>query len=384
MARRTSASSKLQRLVERFAPEIAQAFLEAIQDITDRAIIRELIAAIEAGDINRAIASLGLSDAAFRSLSAAVERAFEVGGVTTSATFPREVQTPITRTVFRFDVRNSRAEAWLRDHSSALVREIAEETRAVVRTTIQTGMVDGRNPRSTALDLVGRVNRKTGNREGGMIGLTNQQSGWVRNARNDLAELNGLLDAGLTPKQLAKKIDASPYFNRARRMPSGDAIIKRKLLAGQRIDADMTEKLLTHYKSSLLQYRGETIGRTESINSLNQSEHEAINQAVEQGMIKEAAVKRVWDAAGDARVRQDHRMMDGQTVGLNEPFTFPDGTKAMFPGDRSLHAPGDQVINCRCIARTVVDWLADARDVVTEDERVAIAALSDEELFGGR
>lgn len=167
-------------------------------------------------------------------------------------------------------------------------------------------------------------------------------------------------------------------------MPSGDEIIKRKLLSGQKIDADTTEKLMTHYKRSMLEYRGEVVGRTESISALNQSEHEAIVQAVEKGTVKEAAVKRVWDAAGDGRVRDDHRLMDGQTVGLREPFTFPDGSKAMFPGDRSLDAPPEQLIQCRCIARTVIDWLHDARDMVTEDERKAIAEMSDAELFGGR
>lgn len=379
-----SATAKLQKLVEQFTPLIRDAFFAAIEDLTDRAIIAELVAAIEAGDINRAIASLGLDERAFRSLSAAIEQAFETGGVVTGSTFPKTIQTPIARTVFRFDVRNSRAEAWLRDYSSQKVVEITEETRAVARAVIQRGMVDGRNPRSTALDLVGRVDTQTGKRVGGSIGLTRQQETWVSNARRDLQDLNDLLDAGYTKDKLSEKIDANNYFQRARRMPSGDDVIKRALLSGERIDDATVEKLLTHYKRSMLQYRGETIGRTESISALNQAEQEAIVQAVEQGAVNEKAVKRVWDAAGDKRTRTSHGLMDGQTVGLREPFTFPDGTKAMFPGDRSLDAPAGELINCRCIARTVVDWLHGARDVVTEDERAAIAALTDDELFGGR
>lgn len=375
---------KLQKLIGQFTPVIQDAFLAAVQDITDRAIIAELVAAIEAGDMNRAIASLGLDERAFRSLEAAIEQAFETGGVMTGSTFPKTIQTPVARTVFRFDVRNSRAEAWLRDHSSALVREITDESRQVVRTVLQRGMKDGRNPTSTALDLVGRKDPKTKHRVGGVIGLTQQQESWVSNARRDLQQLNDLLGLGLSKEQLVSKIDGNNYFQRARRMPSGDAIIKDALLSGKRIDSETIEKLMIHYKSSMLQYRGEMIGRTEAISSLNQSEHEAIMQAVDQGAVKEAAIKRVWDSSGDSRVRDDHRDMDGQTVGLKEPFTFPDGTKAMFPGDRSLGAPGEQTIACRCIARTVVDWLHDARDVVTEEERAAIAALSDDELFRGR
>ena len=146
MARRTSAAKQLAQLAERFEPVIRDAFLAAIDDITNRAVLGEIVTAIQDGDINRAIASLGLDDAAFRPLVAAVEQAFETGGVTTAGTFPRVVERQGVRTAFRFDVRNSRAEAFLRDWSSEKVTAIAEDTRAVVRTTIQRGMVDGRNP----------------------------------------------------------------------------------------------------------------------------------------------------------------------------------------------------------------------------------------------
>lgn len=379
MARRTSAAKQLAQLAERFEPVIRDAFLAAIDDITNRAVLGEIVTAIQDGDINRAIASLGLDDAAFRPLVAAVEQAFETGGVTTAGTFPRVVERQGVRTAFRFDVRNSRAEAFLRDWSSEKVTAIAEDTRAVVRTTIQRGMVDGRNPRSTALDLVGRVDRKTGKCVGGVIGLTPQQESWVANARRDLNALNDLVGGPLD------KIKANPYFTRKRRLSSGDKVIIRKLMGGKPIDADTIEKLLTNYKSSLLQYRGEVIGRTEAIAALNQSEHEAINQAVEQGTVKASQVKRVWDSAGnDGRTRESHLLMEGQTVGLNEPFTFPDGSKAMFPGDRSLGAPADETIQCRCVARTVIDWLADAKDAISADDRAALLALSDNELFGGR
>ena len=367
MARRTSATAELQKLIRIFTPRIRKAFLDAVQDISDRAIIGELTEAIRDGDLNRAIYSLGLDEAAFRSLTAEIEQAFETGGVTTGNTFPKRINTQTGRTVFRFDVRNSRAEATLRDHSSTLVREITEETRRVVRVTVQRGMAEGRNPRSTALDLVGRVDSQTGRRSGGVIGLTSKQEQWVANAKRDLENLD------------------SRYFTRTRRDKRFDSIVKKAIADGKPLDSATIDKLIGRYKDSLLQYRAESIARTESIAALNRSEHEAINQAVEQGAIKSSAIKRVWDSAGnDGRTRDTHLQMEGQTVGLNEPFTFPDGSKAMFPGDNSLGAPAEEIVMCRCIARTVIDWLADARDVVTAEERAAIAALSDDELFGGR
>jgi hypothetical protein len=54
--------------------------------------------------------------------------------------------------------------------------------------------------------------------------------------------------------------------------------------------------------------------------------------------------------------------MEGQAVGLDEPFISPTGAKMMHPGDTSLGAGGDEVIMCRCRARLKVDWLTDLDD----------------------
>jgi hypothetical protein len=121
---------KLDSLIDLFIPQIRDAFFAAIQDIVDNVILRQIIDAIESGDIEKAFRALGFSQAAMRPLTAALEQAFERGGIMAGATFPRYLATPIGKAVFRFDVRNSRAESWLRDHSSELVTRIEDETRA--------------------------------------------------------------------------------------------------------------------------------------------------------------------------------------------------------------------------------------------------------------
>ena len=64
-------------------------------------------------------------------------------------------------------------------------------------------------------------------------------------------------------------------------------------------------------------------------------------------------IKRRWVCTKDARTRFSHGMADGQiVVGTKEPFTVG-GYKMMFPGDRSLGAPGHEIYNCRCTTRTV-------------------------------
>lgn len=367
MARQKPRHVQLAELLKVFEPEIRAAFIEAIQRINDEAILQELIDAVRDGDVNRIVASLGLDAAALRPLTAAIERAFETGGITTAATFPRDLRTPITRTVFRFDVRNSRAEAWLRDKSSQYVQKIVEDARTLVRNVLFRGVQRGAGPNTVALDIVGRIDPVTKRRTGGVIGLTPKQDSWVEGLRRDLENLDGR------------------YFSRRLRPSKFDDIVQDAIDAGVPLDKATIDKLVTMYRNNMLRYRGETIGRTEAIAALNRAEQEAILQAVDSGMVKRSAVTRIWDSAGDdGKTRESHLEMDGQTVGLEEPFTFPDGTKAMFPGDTSLDAPAEETINCRCIARTKIDWLAGARDVMTDDERRALAALSDDELFGGR
>lgn len=64
-------------------------------------------------------------------------------------------------------------------------------------------------------------------------------------------------------------------------------------------------------------------------------------------------IKRRWICTKDARTRLSHGMADGQIViGTKKPFKVG-GYKMMFPGDKSLGAPGHEIYNCRCTTRTV-------------------------------
>lgn len=64
-------------------------------------------------------------------------------------------------------------------------------------------------------------------------------------------------------------------------------------------------------------------------------------------------IKRRWICTKDARTRFSHGMADGQiVVGTKKPFNVG-GYKMMFPGDKSLNAPGHEIYNCRCTTRTV-------------------------------
>ncbi len=67
-----------------------------------------------------------------------------------------------------------------------------------------------------------------------------------------------------------------------------------------------------------------------------------------QVLSQQIPIQRMWVATLDLDTRDRHRSLDGQVVGVNEPFTV-NGLSAMYPGDFGEPALD---INCRC---TVID-----------------------------
>lgn len=348
----------LDYLIDLFTPAIRDAFLAAMQGVVDEAIISDMIRAIENGDPVGAFQALGFTPAAMRPITEVIERAFERGGVLTGEQWPQYLRTPTGRAVFRFDVRNSRAEAWLRDHSSQLVTRLTDEARRNVQMTLQQGMIDGRNPRNVALDIAGRmqvvINPETGtasrHRVGGIVGLTNQQERWVANARRDMSSFDTY----------------SEFLTRELRNKRYDSVIERAIRDGRPLPASTIETIISAYKDAALKWRAESIARTEAMQSLNRSEYEATLQAVDMGALRRQDVSRTWDSAGDSRVRWSHKSMDAKYqatgVSIDEPFVSPSGARMMHPGDTSLGAGADEVIMCRCRVRMEVDFLAQWND----------------------
>lgn len=331
----------LDKLIDLFAPRIRDAFLVSIKDITNRVILKDLIKAIENGDPERAFRTLGFSDAAMRPMIIEIERAFEAGGVLTGEGFPKYLNTSSGRAVFRFDVRNSRAERWLRERSSSLIVGIQQDAMVTVKNVLTENLTIGNNPRVAALDIVGRIDPLTGYRTGGTIGLAPNQERWVAGFRNKLLTLD------------------NSYFSNELRDKRYDRTVLKAIQSGQFLPREIVEKLVMRYKDNVLRYRGESIARTESIRALNRSEFEAVLQAADTGAVNESTSKRVWDSAGDSRVRWSHKRLDGQEVGLKEPFVSPlTGARMLYPGDTSMGASADETVMCRCRARLKVDFLA--------------------------
>lgn len=294
---------------------VQAAFLQAIRDIRGTINFRVFEDAIARGDIDEALRALNLGPEFYAPFDDAVRAAFAGGAAYQIESLPRRNPATGQTLIVRFQGNNPRAERILTTTSARLVTQIVEPQRDAIRQILAQRFSDGVNPRTTALDIVGRVSRTTGRREGGIIGLTEGDARAVENLR-------------------------------------------RRLTSEGRNNVDTA---VNRYSNQLLRRRGERIARTETGFALDAGRLESALQVVDRGDIDRANVRKKWNDSGRDNVRSDHRSLDGQVAQIDEPFIAPDGSRLMHPRDASLGAPADQIINCACYMQIVFDFLAGAR-----------------------
>lgn len=245
----------------------------------------------------------------------------------------------------RFDGRNPRAEDFLRNKSSTLIAAINEEQINLVRSRLVANMESGVSPRSAALDIVGRLNRATGKREGGIVGLNPGRIIQRDNARAELRSGD--------PARMAN------YLTRKSRNKTFDPIVERAIREGKPVPAEQATKIINRLESNLLRDRGNTIARTELLGSLHEAQDEGIRQLIDNGSIKSDWVTETWDAAEDGATRNSHVYLDNQTAGVGGVFKTKKGHLLRYPGDAGLGAPPEEIINCRCRKNISIDFLSD-------------------------
>lgn len=334
----TKREREILRLLQSHEPRIRSAFLRAVLLATGAASIVEIEALVQSGNIEGIIQAMGLAPA-LALLVESVRETYLDGG--------RMEANELTRRAVRvyFDIRNPRAEAWLRSRSSDLVTAITREQREAIRIVLEYGTAAGSNPRATALDIVGRIDRITKRRTGGIVGLTSQQASYVTNARRQL--LSG------DPAQM------TAYFDRKLRDRRFDGIVRRAIAAEKPVSVKDVQRITGRYADRLLNLRGEVIGRTEALQAFSAGRNESVWQMIESGSVRAENVTKRWSSARDGRTRDTHASMHGQVQPFGQPFRSPSGALLMHPGDRSLGAGAAEVISCRCASIPKVDYLAE-------------------------
>ena len=341
MLKRLTPREKLEQLAATWEPVLRRAWQEAIEAVKSAVVLARIIERLERRDIDGAIHALDLDPAFFRPLDKALLDTFEGGGVATVEGMPVLRDPDGHRIAIGFNVRAPEAEAWLREHSSGLVREITADQLETARVTLTAGMERGSNPRHVALDLVGRKNRATGQRQGGSIGLTSTQAGQVENARQRL--LSG------DPAQIRKLLELKSRDKRF------DKALRKLAEEGGTPDQSFVSKWTGQYADRLLKLRGEVIARTEAITALNRAQIAAYEQAIAKGAVDAQAVTKTWMATMDGRTRDTHMLLNGKAVGFREKFQSFSGAQLEYPGDPN--APASERINCRCTMLLKIDHL---------------------------
>lgn len=336
--------TRILELVDNFTPILRRAFLASIADVRDNAELDRIVRALEAGDIDGALRAVHLDPASFAPMDLAVTEAYRAGGDFAVAQMPTFADSEGARVVVRFDARNQRAEDWLRQHSSELITAIIDDQRDAIRTSLVDGMTRGENPRTVALDIVGRINPRTRVREGGIVGLTAQQERFVANYAAELVSA----DAAMLRNALTRSLRDKRF----------DSTVRKAIEAAAPLDPKTAAIMVARYKASMLKLRGETIGRTEAMTALHAGQDAAYDQAIAKGAVKASAVEKVWSSAGDNRVRDSHEALDGQRVAKDGVFVSPlTGASLRYPGDPL--APVAETIQCRCVLHYRIDYFAE-------------------------
>ena len=338
-------NAEILRQLQATEPRIRKAFYDTIRLIAAGASVSNIEELIRQGRIGEIADEIGLTTPQMALLAESVRAAYVSGGTLEAQTLTTQALRRGRRIIIGFDTRNLRAEQWLRRYSSDLVTAIIADQREAIRIAVSEGTAAGIGPRQTALDIVGRINRVTGRRSGGIIGLTSQQAGYVANARREL--LSG------DPQQIAN------YLDRKLRDKRFDGIARRSALSGKPVKAKDVTKMVGRYSDRMLKMRGDTIARTEALEAFNAGRDEAVNQLIDAG-INPSNVTKIWRTAGDARTRDAHAAMNGQKREFSQPYQSPTGSRLMHPGDRSLGAGAADIINCRCISSVKIDFIGQA------------------------
>ena len=335
---------QLEELIEKLSPEMERLFNEAIARIKSDTVVARVIEALERRDVESAISALHIEAEAFSPLKEALRQAFNAGGTLTVGQMPRLFDPMGARVILRWDASNQRAEAKISATAAEMVTGIVETTKEAVRQTILAGYEQGKGPQAIGIDIVGRISRATNRREGGMLGATHVQTGYVNEARAILSD----------PARLREFVikDATTGEWKLRWPAAGKPALRTVLKAireGKALSREQVKKITDDMTNRYVKKRGEMIGRTETLMAVTAAKHEAYLQALNKAGRDESLVTRRWRAVGDRRTRHSHMILNGQTVqGMDTPFQASNGDLMRYPGDRELGAGASSVVNCRC------------------------------------
>lgn len=219
---------------------------------------------------------------------------------------------------FDFDRFDADTQAKLHQIIDGLIGDLSDAAKETINAVVLDGVRNG-----DSFDDIAANIRDT-------ITLTPSQAQAVANYRRQLEDLD--------PGALQRALRDTAY----------DDQIQGALDENVGLSDAMIEDAVTAYTENYLDYRANTIARTESLRAGNSGLLAGYQQAVDRGVMPEGAVTRQWQAAIDERtcaicLSIVERNKDG--VGLNDQFQSDDGPV----DDPPVHP------NCRCTVQYETD-----------------------------
>lgn len=332
MLKRLSQRELLEQVAADWSPQIRAAWVEAINAITSRIVLRRIVEKLERGDVAGVVRDLGITDGTFAKFENALIQAYHGGGIATVGSMPI-VRDPSGGMVqFSWGVRNLAGEQAMRDHAARLVTGVVTEAREGIAAVLTENLARGQSPYDAGRLIAGRVNRVNGQREGGLIGLSRPQMETV--ARIERAMREG--DTAYMREYLG-------FANRDKRL---DRTVLKAIREGRGLAPEEAERVTRLYANKALKRRGEIISRHETMMALDRSRYDAFRQQIDDGKLLVTDIVKTWKHIPRETARLQHTIMSGQSVPFDQPFIMPDGTQLQYP--RDPNAPASHTLNCFC------------------------------------
>lgn len=318
--------------IDGLTPALQKAYLEQVRAVVGSAVIAEIERKIDEGDDDGLVALLGLGSlAAFLEL---LRAAYIKGGNT-----PKE-RPPGGKPV-QFDQHQPEAQEWLNSNAARAAEAIREDSAQAVRAAVAAGRTASQSAYQTALDIVGRTNKQTGQRTGGVIGLSANDALTVLKAREQL--------------QSGEVEQMRQYLRRVDREKRMDAIVTRAIEDQKPVAKADAQRIATAYADKKLQAHARLVARKSALEAYNAGFNRFYQQMMGQAR-RPAVVEKLWRNKGDLKVRHAHSILGGKKVSLSQPFQSPTGALLMYPGDSTLGAEWADLARCRCTVSYRVTW----------------------------
>jgi len=311
------------RVAGRLEPKLAKAFLDAVAAMRGSVSLSKLEAALAKGDVDAALAVVAIDtkfvkflrgdgiESGITSFHEAVRTVFAAGAEAAASQLPRKI---VAEAVF--DIKSPESISFLEKYQFGLIKQVTADTKDAIRQTIRRAFAEGGHPYQQAREIKN------------VIGLTSTQEQAVANFRRALSDTTTIPDA----------------LGRALRDGRYDATLLRAARNGTNLSPGQIDKMVGRYEERFVQYRAQTIARTESIRASSKGRRDVWRQAKEQGLLGDNAM-REWEVSGDERTCDVCMGLDGQQAALDEEyedgiFEPPDPHPDCLPAGVSVTAFG--------------------------------------------